>query len=98
VEVSIDGRPVGSVADELAHPAGWIELGVVTLEAGRHAVTISRGSASLAPGSGDGPRTLGSLVLRPVAAGERRVVVPATRWQRLCRRPLMSASALVPAS
>jgi hypothetical protein len=98
VDISIDGRRVASVEDELSQPAGWIELGTVALGPGRHNVTLSRGGASLAPGSGDGPRTMGSLVLRAAPSGARQVVVPADGWQRLCRRPLLSAGALVPAS
>jgi hypothetical protein len=98
VDVLVDGRPVASVERELTHPAGWLDLGEVTLRAGRHRVTLSRGEASVAPGSGDGPRTLGSLVLRPRPGETRQVVVPASRWQRLCRLRLVSANAIVPAS
>jgi hypothetical protein len=98
VDVLINGRSVGSVERELTHPAGWLELGEVTLRAGPHQVTLSRGEASIAPGSGDGPRTLGSVVLRPRTGETRQVVVPASRWRRLCRLRLASANAVVPAS
>jgi hypothetical protein len=98
VEVLIDGRSVASVEDQLTHPAGWVELGAVALKAGRHEVALSRGEASLAPGSGDGPRTVGSLVLRRGPSETRQVVVPATGWHRLCGIRLLSASASVPAS
>lgn len=65
VAVRIDGRDAGSVSDELAQPAGWIELGTLRLAAGSHEVELARGGGTLAPGNGDGPRTLGPLVLRP---------------------------------
>lgn len=65
VEALIDGRSVGSVSDELSQPAQWIALGRVSLPPGRHEVTLVREGGGLAPGNGDGPRTLGSLVLTP---------------------------------
>ena len=64
VDVRIDGRDAGSVRDELAQPANWIELGSVALDPGEHRVELVRSGGNLAPGNGDGPRTLGSLVLR----------------------------------
>ena len=64
VEVRIDGRQAGSARDELAQPANWLELGSLELDAGAHRVELVRSGGSLAPGNGDGPRTLGSLVLR----------------------------------
>lgn len=66
VVVRIDGREVGRIGDELAQPAGWVQLGAVALRRGRHDVELVRGGGNLEPGNGDGPRKLGSLVLRPV--------------------------------
>jgi hypothetical protein len=63
VEVLIDGRSIGAVSDELSQPAQWIALGRVSLPAGRREVSVVREGGDLAPGNGDGPRTLGSLVL-----------------------------------
>jgi hypothetical protein len=37
----------------------------VSLPVGRHEVMLVREGGGLAPGNGDGPRTLGSLVLTP---------------------------------
>ncbi len=68
VEVWIDGRRVGAVEDELAQPGNWIALGVERLDAGSHEVELVRAGGDLSPGNGDGPRTLGSLVI--TAAGE----------------------------
>ena len=98
VDVLVDGETVGSAASELAYPAGWVELGDVLLQPGPHRLTLQRGQATLAPGSGDGRRMLGSLVLRRKQPAARSVVVPAARWQRLCRLHLLSATAVVPAS
>jgi hypothetical protein len=67
VDVHIDGRGAGSAHDELAQPANWLDLGAVELQSGRHRVELIRGGGDLSPGNGDGPRTLGSLVLRSCA-------------------------------
>jgi hypothetical protein len=64
VEVRVDGRQAGSARDELAQPANWLDLGSLELDAGTHRVELIRSGGNLSPGNGDGPRTLGSLVLR----------------------------------
>jgi hypothetical protein len=65
VEVLIDGRSVGIVGDQLAQPAEWVAVGRESLDAGEHEVALIREGDDLSPGNGDGPRTLGSLVLTP---------------------------------
>jgi hypothetical protein len=65
VEVLIDGQSAGVAGDQLAQPAEWIALGRASLEAGTHEVALIREGGDLSPGNGDGPRTLGSLVLTP---------------------------------
>jgi hypothetical protein len=65
VDVLIDGRSVGSVGDQLAQPAEWVAVGRESLDAGTHEVALVREGGDLSPGNGDGPRTLGSLVLTP---------------------------------
>lgn len=67
VEALIDGRRAGAVSDELAQPGHWIELGEIALGDGRHQVELIREGGDLSPGNGDGPRSLGSLVLTPSA-------------------------------
>lgn len=67
VEVRIDGRRAGAAGDELAQPANWLDLGSLELGSGSHRVELVRSGGDLAPGNGDGPRTLGSLVLRSCA-------------------------------
>jgi hypothetical protein len=98
VEVRIDGQRAGSARDELAQPANWLDLGSVELSAGRHRVELVRSGGDLAPGNGDGPRSLGSLVVRRREAHAAPVSVPPREWHRLCGRRLLSASALAPAS
>jgi hypothetical protein len=67
VGVLIDGRSIGAVSDELSQPAQWIVLGRVSLPAGPREISLVREGGDLAPGNGDGPRTLGSLVLTPAS-------------------------------
>jgi len=71
VTVRVDGTLVGSVEQELAQPAGWIELGTLQLDPGAHRASIARGGGSGRPGNGDalGARTLGPLVLRRAGCG-----------------------------
>jgi hypothetical protein len=64
VEVRIDGRHAGAARDELAQPGNWLDLGSLELDEGAHRVELVRSGGNLAPGNGDGPRSLGSLVLR----------------------------------
>jgi hypothetical protein len=70
VEVLIDGRSVGAVGDQLAQPAEWVAVTRESLEAGTHEVALIREGGDLSPGNGDGPRTLGSLVLTPARGPE----------------------------
>lgn len=71
VVVRIDGREVGRVGDELAQPAGWIKIGSSALGKGRHRMEIVRGGGNLEPGNGDGPRRVGSAVLRPIGVAAK---------------------------
>jgi len=98
LEVRIDGRHAGSARDELAQPANWLDMGSRELGAGTHRIQLVRSGGNLAPGNGDGPRSLGSLVLRRRGQDAGQVSVPPREWHRLCGRKLSSASALAPAS
>ena len=96
VAVLVDGRRVAAAQDELAEPAGWLDLGEIDLPAGFHRVALARAGADPRPGRGPRARTLGSLVLRPLgsAGGER--IVPARRWRSLCGRSLAWVDVLAP--
>jgi len=96
ISVTIDGRPVGAVSDELAMPSGWIELERVRLDAGRKEVAIVRGGGSLEPGNGDGRRTIGPLVLSPAEPSETLVSTPPGRWRELCGRRLAWVELVTP--
>jgi hypothetical protein len=72
VAVWVDGRRADAVEGELATPGNWIRLGEIELPAGPHEVRLVREGFDLAPGNGDGPRTLGSLVLTRPTGGAAR--------------------------
>jgi hypothetical protein len=78
VDVILDGRHVGTAAYQVSYPGEWIEITSRWLSAGMHKVEITRGGASLHPGSGDGVdtfnRTIGPLVLVPASTS-----IPAVR-------------------
>jgi hypothetical protein len=54
LDVSVDGRPVGTIADELGPPGQVTPVGSLTLAAGTHSVRIVRPGNILAPGDGGG--------------------------------------------
>ena len=93
VGVSVDGRPLASIAGQLTGVATDPDTMAplrVRLTAGVHRLTIARGSSSpLAPGSG-GSAILDSIFLTPVGAGGQATlhVTPAARWRSLCGRAL----------
>jgi hypothetical protein len=90
VNVSVDGRHVGTAAYQVSYPAEWILIATHRLSAGVHKVEITRGGVSLHAGNGDGVdpfnRTIGPLVIMPARLG-----VPAMRYgsvrelPRLCK-------------
>jgi hypothetical protein len=87
-DVTVDGRRVGSVRDELNNSGDYISLGQARLGAGSHTVRIQIGGADLHPGSGGRPDPIGPLVLSSEDAADTRVLtVPASRARDLCGRP-----------
>jgi hypothetical protein len=104
VDVSIDGRHVGTAAYQVSYPGRSILVGSRKLTRGVHEIEISRGGLSLHPGNGDGVdlfnRTIGPLVIVPA-----RPVAPPVHYagprdlQRLCRssQPLRWIEVIRPA-
>jgi hypothetical protein len=88
VDVSVDGRSIGSIGGQLDgnphNPDAMTPL-PVTLAAGRHRLTISRGDSLLAPGDG-GWAILHEVFLTPAdsLAVDRLRVTPPSRWRTLC--------------
>ena len=75
--VSVDGRPAGSVAYEVANSGVYVALQRIRLTAGSHELRVSRGGRDLRPGNGGGFRSnllnLGPVVISPVEADRRTV-------------------------
>jgi len=92
LHASVDGRPLGSVGSEVGgnslNPDIMAPLGV-SLSAGRHALSITRGGFSLAPGDG-GWAILDAVFLAPAGAGAQPTLlkVLAADWRSLCGRRL----------
>ena len=93
VDVSIDGRPLASLAGQLNGVATDPDTTAplrVHLAAGLHRVTIARGASNpLAPGSG-GSAILDSIFLTPAGADGQAMLqmTPAAQWRSLCGRAL----------
>lgn len=98
VTVSVDGRPVGSVAWRLNPRRSAERVGVVDLASGRHTVSVAVGGGGIRPGSGGVNRIVGPVgfVRRDPAALPVAAVAP-EHWWSLCDRPLDWVAAVGPA-
>lgn len=90
VNVSIDGRRVGTAAYQVSYPGEWIPVGSRWLTQAVHDIEITRGGISLHAGNGDGVdgfnRTIGPLVITQAAPAMPRVrYTSAAQFRRLCR-------------
>ncbi|HEY2283280.1 MAG TPA: hypothetical protein VGH60_06995 [Solirubrobacteraceae bacterium] len=86
--VSVDGRSIGSIGGQLdgnPHNPEVLTPLRVTLSAGPHRLTISRGDSLLAPGEG-GWAILHEIFLTPAHARDvdTLLVVAPARWRSLC--------------
>jgi hypothetical protein len=70
-EVSLDGRPVGRVHNELSMIDGYAPVADFQLSTGVHKITLTYPKAGLGPGTGDPLlTTLTSVVFAPIVRGE----------------------------
>jgi hypothetical protein len=89
VQVSVEGHPLASIGGQLTGVATDPDTMAplrVSLAAGSHRLTITRGHSNpLAPGSG-GSAILDSIFLTPVGAGAEATlhVTSAAQWRSLC--------------
>ena len=63
LDLYIDGRHVGWIADQLGPPGQITPVTEVTLAAGRHLISVVRPAGDLSPGVGGLNRTLGPVML-----------------------------------
>ena len=86
-DVTVDGRPAGSVGRHLQYRGQYLPVGALRLEAGRHAIALERKGAGLGPGSTAPDLFVGPVALEP-ARDDRLVRVAPGRARSLCGRSL----------
>src|SRR5439155_642106 len=95
-EVSVDGRSVGRVKNELPGLpgaqtllGGYVHLADLFLTAGIHTFVFTYPHADLTPGGGDNELTsLSAIALQPQSPASELISVPPRQAVRLCGRPL----------
>jgi hypothetical protein len=89
--VSVDGRRIGSVSDQLNPPGDYDRIGSpLTLRAGAHTITVTYPHENLSPGSADSEyyTSLFAIALAPPASTMRYVEVPPSQAASLCGHSL----------
>jgi hypothetical protein len=89
-EVSVDGRDVGRVKDEVSAVEGYVHVANLPLVAGVHTFGLTYPHADLTPGSGDDSSTyLSAIVLEPQQGPSSELLdVSPQHAAGLCGRPL----------
>jgi hypothetical protein len=97
-EVSVDGRHVGRVKDELLSIGGYAPVADVYLTPGVHAFALTYPHADLTPGSGDNQQTrLAAISLQPLSRPSATLLrVAPARARSLCGRSLDWVELLAP--
>ncbi len=97
--VSVDGRQVGTVANEIFDVDGYVPVARVRLTAGWHKIDITYPKPDIwLPGSGDNETTtLSAIALQPLHSPPTRMLtVPASNATALCGRSLDWIEVVVP--
>jgi hypothetical protein len=92
--ISVDGKPVGSMREELDWPGNYTDLGRIRLSAGRHLVGIGYRTGGWHPGSGGTPYSFGPAALTLENAREPVNIVPLSAARSLCGKRLDWVEAL----
>lgn len=88
-EVSVGGRDVGRVRDELTSTGGYVHVIDLLLDAGTYTFTLTYPHSDFTPGSGDNWFTsLAAIALQPLNPPSALIVLPPNQAGRLCGRPL----------
>ncbi len=88
ITLSVDGRKVGEVRDQLQEPGQYMQFGNVDLEPGRHTVQLQYGGGDWRPGSGGLPEKVGPLALTLDAPQPALLHVAPSDAHSLCGRNL----------
>lgn len=88
-EVSVDGRKVGKVKNELGSNGSFVHVADVFLAPGTHTFALTYPHSDLSPGSGDNWFTsLDAIALQPSKPPNALIAVPPSEAKRLCGRSL----------
>jgi hypothetical protein len=88
-DVSVDGRHVGRVKDELVSIGGYVHVADAFLTPGVHTFGLTYPNADLTPGSGEnGLTSLNAIALEPTNTPAELIRVTPTEAVKLCGRPL----------
>jgi hypothetical protein len=88
-QVSLEGRHIGTVKDELSSFNGYVYIAKVHLSAGVHTFVFTYPHSNLTPGSGDEEFTvLSAITLQPENPPSEMIEVAPAQATRLCGRPL----------
>jgi hypothetical protein len=89
IAVSVDGRHVGSVKDQLSNIDGYVHLADVKLTPGIHTFALTYPHSGLTPGSAENRITsLNAIALQPQSPPSGLIEVAPRQAARLCGRPL----------
>ncbi|HWW66890.1 MAG TPA: hypothetical protein VNY83_02810 [Solirubrobacterales bacterium] len=96
LSLALDGRPLGSVSNQLNESGQYLYLGAARLAPDTHTITLTYSGQTLAPGSGGPPEPIGPLVLSPLGADPPVTYLPPSRARELCGKHLDWVEALAP--
>jgi hypothetical protein len=89
LEVSVDGRRVGRVKDQLSNIDGYVHVADVHLAPGVHAFALTYPHPDLTPGSAEDQLTsLSAIALQPQSPPSELIEVAPRQAARLCGHPL----------
>lgn len=94
LEVSVDGRRIGTLRNQLNNFGQYVPLGDAVLAAGTHAVTLRYSGPDLEPGSGGPQFSMGPLVLSTTTAEVPVTYLPPADARSLCGKNLDWVEAL----
>jgi hypothetical protein len=87
VDLSIDGKEVSSVRQDLNNFGEYVPLGVSDLSAGAHVISITFHGSDLHPGSGGLAEPIGPLALTNQDAADTRIsYFPSSQADQLCNK------------
>jgi hypothetical protein len=86
--MSVDGRTIGSMREELDWPGNFTDMGTIRLSPGRQLVKMSYSTGGLHPGSGVTPYAFGPAYLTRETARDPFVTLPPSQARTLCGKRL----------